>query len=582
MIRRVADLETDGLDPNVIHCIAIGDPDTGKVWSYGPKEIRKGLAELQDIDELIGHNWLGYDQRVINKLYPRWTTRAKVTDTLVLSRMIRSDLKNEDWDYNWNADVLPKKLFGSHSLKAWGIRLDLHKGDYGETTDWSEWSQEMQDYCEQDVSVCMKLLDYLKPDEHAEEAKALCHEISDVAESIGKAGWTFDETKAGELYAKLSRRRTELEQELQDLFEPWYIEETFIPKVNNSKLGYVKGEPFVKRKKVEFNHNSRRHIEFCLRKKYGWQPTKMTPNGHAIIDDVVLGQLDYPEAKKLSELFLLQKRIGQLAEGPQAWMKRVDEDGKLRHRIMALGTVTHRAAHLSPNLGQVPATRLAFGKDCRELFTVQPGYSLVGSDLSGLELRCFAHFLNDGGAYAKEILSGDIHSANAKAVGLSRDQAKTFIYALLYSAGDQRLGEIVGKGAKEGKRLRDNFIAANPSYATLKKAVERAADRGFIKGLDGRRIKVRSAHSALNTLLQSTGAILCAKWVTLINKELADLDATIIAWVHDEVQIEVKKGLEEHVGDIARRCAEEAGRAFSLNIPIAAEYAIGRTWADTH
>ena len=156
--------------------------------------------------------------------------------------------------------------------------------------------------------------------------------------------------------------------------------------------------------------------------------------------------LNYPEAQKLARSFMLQKRLGMLAEGKNAWMKLVDADGKLRHTINPLGTVTGRASSFGPNLQQVPATGAAFGKECRELFTVPPGFSLVGADLSGIELRCFAHFLPDGGEYGRELLSGDIHQINADKLGISRSHMKTVQYATLYGSGDARLGEILGKG----------------------------------------------------------------------------------------------------------------------------------------
>jgi DNA polymerase I-like protein with 3'-5' exonuclease and polymerase domains len=590
MRRLFFDLETDGLDPDVIHCIAVGE-EGQPVWSYGPDEIKEGLEMLCKADELVAHNGLGYDFKVIEKLYPSWPFKGKRTDTLVLSRLIRADLKNEDFEYNWANDVMPKKFYGSHGLKAWGMRLqnrlngDFLKGDYD--GGWEHWSQAMQDYCEQDVRVTMALYNFLKPEKQTTEAVDLAHEISAIADDIGNAGWTFDEAKAGKLYAELCVRREELDHELQDLFEPWEVSETFIPKRNNKTLGYVEGVPFIKTKTVEFNHNSRRHIEFCLTKKYGWKPVKTTPQGHAIIDDVVLGSLDYPEAKKLSELFLIQKRITQLAEGPQAWMKKVDSDGKLRHRIISPSTRTLRCTHIQPNLSQVPAVRLPYGKQCRELFTVPSGYSLVGSDLSGIEIRLFAHFLAlyDEGEYAKVILESDIHSYNQKATGLAtRDQAKTWLYATLYGAGDAKVGSIVGKGAKEGKRLKDNFIEAVPAYGLLKTNVEKAASKGFIKTLGSNRIKVNSSHTSLNSLLQSAGAVICSKWVSLISKAIKEkkLDCTIVGWIHDEVQIAVRKGQEEYVGDLARRCAKEAGEAYSLRIPIDAEYAVGRSWADTH
>ncbi len=590
-MRLFFDLETDGLDPDVIHCIGVGDGE--KVWSYSHDQIEEGLAELATADELVAHNGIGYDFKVIDKLYPSWAFKGKRSDTLVLSRLIRADLKNEDFEYNWSNEVLPKRLYGSHSLKAWGMRLNSRisgsenflKDDYD--GGWEHWSQAMQDYCEQDVYVLMALYKFLKPDNHSPEAIDLAHEVAEVAERIGNAGWTFDEAGAGKLYAELSTRRDELNDELQNLFEPWEVHETIIPKVNNKKLGYEKGVPFVKTKVVEFNHSSRRHIEFCLSKKYGWKPSKTTPQGHAIIDDIVLGELDYPEAKKLGELFLLEKRIGQLAEGSQAWMKKVSSDGKIRHRLICPSTRTLRCTHIQPNLSQVPAVRLPYGKQCRDLFTVPSGYSLVGCDLSGIEIRLFAHYLAsyDEGSYAKVVLESDIHTYNQKATGLaSRDLAKVWLYSTLYGAGDSKVGAIVGKGAKEGKRLKENFVNAVPAYGQLKQDVEKAASKGWIKALGNNRIKVNSSHTSLNSLLQSAGAVVASKWVTLLDKEIKkqNLDVTVIGWIHDEVQCAVKKGQEEYVGNLIRRCAKEAGEVYKLRIPIDAEFSVGRTWADTH
>ena len=476
-----------------------------------------------------------------------------------------------------------KKLYGSHSLKAWGLRMGNHKGDYD--GGWETYSEDMLHYMEQDVEVTHDLLKFLKPEAYSLEAIVLEHDVAHVTDAIGKAGWTFDSKKASNLYGELAQARATLEMEMADLFEPWETYEEFIPKRNNKTLGYVEGEPFTKVTLVEFNYNSRRHIEHCLRAKYGWEPTKHTPAGHAIIDDVVLSELPYPAAQKLSQLFLLTKRIGQLSEGGQSWLKRVDADGKLRHSIVSNGTVTGRASHRYPNLAQIPATRLPWGKQCRELFTVDPGYSLVGTDLSGLELRVLAGFLDDGGAYGKEILSGDIHTANQKAAGLeTRDQAKTFIYSLIFGGGDKLVGAVAGGGARKGKELKHNFMQAVPAFAKLRKDLDRAAKRGYIRGMDGRHIKVRSAHSAMSSLIQGAGALLCKKWLLLVDQEIKakGIDAKIIAWVHDELQISVKKGSEKDVGDISLRMAKEAGKYFDFPIPIEAEYAVGQTWADTH
>lgn len=582
-MRLIADIETDGFLEHLtkIHCIAVMNADdSSQRWVYSPDNIDQGVQHLSTASELIMHNGIAFDIPAIQKIYPQFSVdKMTVTDTLVLSRLIRPDLKNEDF-----LTELPKKLHGSHSLKAWGQRLGVLKGDFGSDTDWSEWSQEMQDYCEQDVTVTHSLWQHLQPDTWSSSAIKFEHQLAELCHRIGRAGWTFDMDKAAVLYGQLSQERSELEHELLELFPAWTVEEEFIPKVNNKKLGYEKGVPFIKTKTIEFNPNSRKQIEFCLRRKYNWKPKVFTPAGAAKIDETTLGALPFPEAQKLARSFMIQKRLGMLAEGNNAWMKLMDKDGKLRHTINSLGTISGRCSSFAPNLQQVPAVRAEFGGQCRELFTVPDDYQLVGVDLSGIELRCLAHFMQDGGAYAKEILEGDIHSANAAAMGVNRDEAKTAIYCMIYGGGDKKLGEAVNGSATDGKRLRAKFYENNPAFARLLKAIEEAIrQRKHLTGLDGRKLLARSQHGQLNVLLQSAAALIAKKWVWLIDQAIKheNLDAEIIAFVHDEVQIKVK-GDADYVGNIARRMAQEAGRHFKFNIPIEAEFRVGKSWADTH
>ena len=562
------------------------DFDTGQRWVFGPDQIVNALSLLSKASEVVAHNGITFDIPAIQKLYPDFSLDGiTVTDTLVLSRLMKGDLKNDDFEQCWPVSKFPKKYHGSHSLKAWGMRLGVLKGDFSnEDTDWSEWSQEMQDYCEQDVTVTHALWQHLQPGTWSQKAIRFEHSIAEICHRIGTAGWTFDTDKAAALYAQLSKEQSDIEAELQTLFPPWIIEDTFIPKVNNAKLGYIKGEPFIKQREVQFNPNSRKHIEYCLRQKYNWKPKVFTPSGDAKIDESVLVDLPFPEAQILARSFMLAKRLGMLASGKNAWMKLVDADGKLRHTINPLGTVTGRASSFGPNLQQVPATRAAFGAECRELFTVPEGYQLVGADLSGIELRCFAHFLPDCGEYGRELINGDIHQINADKLGISREHMKTVQYATLYGSGDTRLGEILGKGAKEGRELKAAYFKAVPEFPALLRQIKKVVkERGYLLGLDGRQLPVRSDHAALNVLLQSAGALISKKWVQLIDEEIKrqNLDATIIAWVHDEVQIQTK-GDADHVGNLARRMAEEAGRHFNFSLPIEAEYSVGSTWRDTH
>jgi DNA polymerase-1 len=589
MTRWVWDLESDGLLDKIskIHCIVLRHVETNEVQTYGPDEIKAAMFTLMNAEEVIGHNIIAYDIPALQKVYPGFEILGKITDTLVLSRLVEANLAEKDSiRHAKDPEKFSKRLTGSHSLKAWGLRLGDYKGDYD--GGWENYSQEMLDYCVQDTQVTKVLYKYCMSRGFSEQSIALEHSLAHICDKIGNNGWTFDESKATELYALLAQKRNELQQGLDKLFPPWEITEEFIPKRNNKTLGYEEGVPFIKRKMIEFNPSSRRHIEFCLRQKYAWKPSKFTGTGHAQIDETVLGKLPYPEAKKLAEYFMIDKRVGQLAEGPQAWLKKVDADGKIRHTIVSGGTVSGRAAHRGPNLAQVPKSGLSYGRKCRELFTVPDGWFLTGSDLSGLELRCLAHYLNDGGEYAQQILEGDIHTHNQKAAGLAtRDQAKTFIYATMYGGGDALIGKIAKGGAPQGKKLKENFNKNIPAFGLLLQRLKAAHDkRGHLIGLDGRKLFIRSEHKLLSQLLQSSGAITCKKWVELtyneINRQHQD-NAYIVGWIHDEIQVACRtQEIAEDVGHISRRMAQETGSYFETKIPITAEYSVGRTWADTH
>ena len=586
------DIESNGLLDKIdrIHCLVLRCMDTGEVQSFDSEndDILDGLQILADANEVCGHNIIGYDLPAIQIVYPDFKLRnpdVVVTDTLVLSRLIHADLFNEDAAKQPSG--LQKRQWGSHGLAAWGLRLGNLKGDY--KGGWELFSQEMLEYCVQDVEVTAALYKKLMATNPSEVAVDLEHQLAEICLRIGNAGWTFDSKLAGELYAELATKRHELQQELDTLFPPWEVVDIFIPKRDNKTLGYIKDEPFEKKKLVEFNPTSRRHIERCLREKYKWKPTKFTADGHAQIDEVVLGELvRFPEAQKLASMFLLQKRIGQIAEGPQAWLKKVSKDGRIRHTIISGGTISGRASHRGPNLAQVPKPSLMYGEKCRSLFTVPDGWFLCGADLSGLELRCLAHYLKDH-LFTEQLLEGDIHTYNAHAFKVDRNTAKTLIYAMNYGGGDALVGQIAGGDAKLGKKLKRNFDREVPSFARLKEGITKAYKRrGYLFGLDGRRLAIRSEHKCLSQLLQSAGAILCKKWVALIDHEIHQEQimtghVEILGWIHDEVQIGCRtEELANHVGNIARRMAKEAGAAFQTGITIDADFSVGRTWSDTH
>ena len=591
----IVDIETDGFLEKLtkIHCMVIKDIDSGEVkvfrGSAPDHEFEEGLEYLHSCSEsgkIIGHNLIKFDLPAIQKLYPSFLVfEENVIDTLVLSRLIHSDLRSSDSIYT-TTGRLPNKLWGSHSLKAWGYRLGILKGDLGEEEErFDVFTAEMLEYCKQDVEVTEALYAYLTKDEYSQQAIDLEHKATWICGQMERNGWLFDEKKAAKLYGELVVEKEAIVKEMQETFEPITVDRGFSEKTGKK----------LKDKVVDFNPGSRQHIAQRLKDKYGWVPTEHTPSGQVKIDEEVLGTLPYPEAQTLTKYFLINKRVGQLAEGDQAWLKLVRK-GKIHGTINTNGAVTGRCTHQNPNMAQVPAVSSKYGKECRELFTVSDQSRLVGCDLSGLELRCLAHFMAkwDDGAYGRIVVEGkqeegtDIHTVNQKAAGLpTRANAKTFIYGFLYGAGDGKLGSIVGKDAGEGRRLRSKFLSNLPALKNLKNAVGVAAKRGYLIGLDGRHVHVRSEHAALNTLLQSAGALVAKQWLVEVDKEAKRRgytkdDYKLVGFIHDETQWEVKADLAEEFGKMVIDCSTKAGEVFNFKVPIGAEYCIGMNWADTH
>ena len=195
-----------------------------------------------------------------------------------------------------------------------------------------------------------------------------------------------------------------------------------------------------------------------------------------------------------------------------------------------------------------------------------------------------AHYMNDQ-EYINEVVNGDIHTTNQKLAGLkSRDQAKTFIYALVYGAGDEKIGKVAGGTRKHGSELKRTFLNNLPALKKLRDRVQQASRRGFLKGLDGRKIYVRSQHAALNTLLQGGGAIVMKKALAMLDSllKLNAVDAKFVANIHDEWQMEVKESQADFVGELAVGCIEKAGEHFQMRCPLTGEYKIGDNWSETH
>ena len=641
MARYIFDCETDGLLDTLtrVHSLVQRDLDSGFTISATPNDygsvdptiitdwtVEEALHALMHADEIIGHNIIKFDIPALQKVFPWFQPKGKITDTLICSRLIWSDIS--DHDLKQVRKGYPGKLVGSHSLKAWGYRLGVLKGEFGETTDWLYWNPEMQTYCEQDVEVTAELYARIQKKEPTEKSLWIEHEFAKIIAMQERHGFAFDEGEAVKLYNQLVKRRLDIAIELQVAFPPVEKTEVFIPKVNNKSRGYVKGEAFTKKWMVEFNPSSRQMIADRLQ-AMGWVPQEFTPSGQPKIDETILQALPYAQSKVLAEHFLVEKRIGQLAEGDQAWLKSIKK-GRIHGSVNTNGAVTGRCTHSRPNVAQVPKVGSPYGAECRALFTTTARWILVGADLSGLELRCLAHFmaLFDGGEYGRIVLDGDIHTVNQNAAGLpTRDNAKTFIYAFLYGAGDQKIGSIVAPDASPeeqkriGKKLKRQFLAKTPALRRLREVVElkvlgfipkarplmvnpsyegmwrqdsakqwwfKAGAGGVLTGLDGRKLNVRSSHSALNTLLQSAGALISKVAMILAYQELSTRgyvfgkDYAFVAHIHDEIQTECRPELAEEIGKIVVQGMRDAGTYFAFGCPIDGEFKIGTNWKETH
>ena len=572
----IFDIEADGLTPSKVWCIVAKDIEQQKVYQFGPDKLAAGIKLLEEADVLIGHNILGYDMPVLEKLHGA-TFTSEVIDTLVMSRLYQPVREN------------------GHSLKTWGYRINFHKQE--QPDDFDEYTPEMLEYCTQDVLLNEKVYFALinEGKNFDPESLELETEVARIMLEQEQTGFLFDVERAMKLLAKLKTRMTEVEDEVQRTFKPkWVDVKEVVPKLKKdgrlSKSGLTNLEyaqradindsrPFMRKELQEFNLGSRKQIgEYLI--DFGWKPERFTPTGQPIVDEGTLKKITHiHEARLIAEFLLLQKRIAQIS----SWIDELQGE-RVHGRVIPNGTITGRMTHRNPNLAQVPGVYSPYGEDCRACWTVPEGYKLLGIDASGLELRLLAHYMDDSN-YIDEIINGDIHTTNQELAGLeSRDKAKTFIYALIYGAGDEKLGKVVGENREAGTVLRKRFLTNLPALENLTTRVREASRRGFLKGLDGRKIFVRHEHAALNTLLQGGGAIAMKKAMCILHThiQLNTLDAKFVANIHDEWQMQVKESIAEFTGLTGVEAIERAGKHFNLRCPLTGEYKVGENWSETH
>lgn len=570
-MRIALDIETNLKHDKIWVCVTKNiDTKETTVW-----KAPSGLADyLKDATLIIAHNGIFFDFPILNKLWKTNITRKKVFDTLVASRLLEPTREN------------------GHSLASLGKNIGVNKVDYPKIWEWMTGRRQayegecfdspidylLEYYCIRDVDVLAdvycSISDGLTKKEFSQESIALEHDVAAIIAQQEKNGFKLDVPYATVLLANLKGRLAEINEAMQKRWPPYAVER-FSEKTGKRLKDEI----------VSFNPGSRKQIGEKLQ-ELGWKPKKFTETGQPQVDETTLMNVDIPEAKLIAEYLLIQKRIAQI----ESWIEAVKDDGRVHGRVITNGAVTGRMTHHSPNMAQIPNSGSLYGPECRQCWTVEDGMVLVGCDASGLELRMLAHYMKDS-AYVKTVTEGsskegtDVHTINQKAAGLqTRDQAKTFIYAFLYGAGAAKIGSIVGGSYRDGEKLIDSFLAATPALQALRSKVARYAAKGYVPGLDGRKIWVRSEHSALNSLLQGAGAIVMKQALVIFDDKIRKnkWPVKFVANVHDEFQFECLPTIAEDAGKAARMSIIEAGEHFNLFCPLDGEYKIGNNWRETH
>lgn len=639
------DLETDGLLEEATR-VVVGvtleekNPEVPFIWGddsvefmaeeegyrYGGNIHDLARYLFNNADIVVAHNGIGHDFPCFRKfgVTPNLSCLHLgdvIHDTLYMSRMCYPDMMERDKQQK----MIDKTLWGRHSLKAWGARFKDDKGDYDGP--WDQLSVEMTDYCIQDVKITRRLYHHLsKHPFNVSLPRAIEHQVGELIQMQIENGFCFDSNQADTLIHKLEVRKGQIDGILDQSFPPSFVEmatpeyweDTATGNRYPTKAATVKAagnEMFVKRgpnkiKTVPFNPDSRKQIGEAFVQKYGWEPKHYTPSGQIRIDESVLASLPYPEAPLLNERLTLEKRLGQIKNGKNAWVNLVNpRTGAIHGYVNTLGARTHRMTHSRPNVAQVPSIYAPYGADCRACFTARDGWLLVGADAAGLEARCLAHYMAtfDGGEFTKIVTEGDLHQVNADTWGLERNDAKAPFYGMIYGAGPAKLGSMVGGDKARGKEIMEAFEKRFPAYKKLKTEVELAACTGKIKSLDGRyfyieledeprveRMMVQDGfpnngvRKAFNTLLQGAGAVIMKYGLVELYNRLLDRgfkhqeDFAFCGNIHDEWQIEAKPDIAEIVGDQCVQAIRNVQHELNLNCPLDGEYRVGHTWKDTH
>lgn len=614
MRRVIYDIEANGFNPDRIWCVVAKDVDTDEVFTFFEDDRDSFKEFTNEVSQFIGHNIIQYDNYWLKQLWNIEIPLRKSLDTLLLSRLF-----NPCWEVRMITPsgksvtkVKQRRGKNEHSLESWGKKLKFPKGDFN---DFSQFSQEMLDYCIQDVHLNHRVYLELREESQgfSKESIRLEHSLQDIISRQERNGFLIDIPAAKSLLRHCEARCRELEHAMQKDFPPLpvYVK-TYTPRLNKdgthnmSSMGPMKeqygfqygGEPYSLIKWEPFNLGSPSQV--VRRLKGHWDPVDFTSKDQPRMSDRNIRTIrkSAPESIKNIKLYrMYSSRCNEIRQ----WITGSEEspDGRLHGRVTHLGSWTGRASHTNPNTANI--TRVShdretkeiiygeegsYGWECRSLWTVPNDRVLLGCDASGIQLRILAHYINNE-KFTESIISeqpNDIHTVNSRILGCDRDTAKTFIYSWLLGAGVVKTSEILGCTTREAVRVRERFVKLTPGLEELLRVKSLYAERGWYYGLDKRKVYLPSDHLALTAFLQNGEHVIMSlanvywdRWATE-----RGIDYKQVGWIHDEWQTECDPKRAEELGYLQMESFRVAGEYLKLNCPLTGSFNIGKTWAETH
>ena len=595
----VVSIKTNGTLENLteILCLSAFDLILGTRFSFKPWQLDDAISLINSYDEIISHDAIAFVVPALKKLFSEFEPR-KVTDTMVLSRMcfneVITDITNnhcDSWDFDTQVDC----------DNICSKTVTLYKN----------------------IINCKKIKLTSKSD--AIELEHQAANILDIHQR--KIGMRLDVSLAKDVEKYCNNEINRLLVKLGNILKPHYIPSTLKGNpivVTPSFNGILKGNAKINFETAQCAQYSEvrlwvfsgsdADIIKLLKEHYGWIPKDFTENGNPRVGNEYLEELGFDCIDDILDLKVLKKIQGYVSTGESAWLKMIDSKGVIRHKCNHIGASTHRASHSNPNLGQIPAPRGSKLKQklsaiCRAMFKPVAGYTQVGVDLSGIELRVLAHYLHsyDNGRYANIVVNGDVHWETVLSLGLfesgtirdknnlehenaRNDIAKVFIYAYIYGCGIEKARCILKKQTCEEAKNTMDLFSAKLGLDKLKSDIaKRIKEVGMLKLIDGRCIKCDSDHKGLNYLLQGTSAVIAKRWMVICHEELAKqgykefTDYHQLVFCHDELQFALRDGLDVNkFKQIILDCIDKTGKYYNLKVSLSGEAKSGANWSCCH